>query len=57
MKIYGYVKICRYMDDLRLGIKNCVFLNFKNYAKIPIIKIFNEFSLIICKQICIKLKI
>lgn len=58
MKKYGYGNICQHMDDLKLGRMNCILLNFKNYAKIPIIKTFNEtqLSLISCKQICIKLK-
>lgn len=44
------------MGNLRLGRMNCVFLNCKHYAKIPIIKIFNELSFISCKPICIKLE-
>lgn len=44
------------MGNLWLGRMNCVFLNYKHYAKIPIIKIFNKLSFISCKPICMKLE-
>lgn len=44
------------MDHLRLGKMNYVFLYYKIYAEIPIIKTFNESSVITCKPICIKLR-
>lgn len=44
------------IDGFELGRRNCVFLNFKNYAEIHIIKMFGELSLTSCEPICIKLK-